>query len=118
MAYATATRAEILREFQTEVRSVDMKVDAEFQRILRKAQELLEMSDREIGDALLVSRPTVNRWINGKNLPYNAMRKPLFSWIDYELTAKIKKIEGFGRSSSASSSNSGSRFDRVAAKGR
>ena len=117
MGYATMSRADALRGFKDEIRSVDVKVDTEFQRILGRAQELLELSDQEIGDALSVSRPTVNRWINGKNLPYNAMRKPVLSWIDAELATKIKKIEGIGRSYSASSGFV-SRFERVAAKGR
>src|SRR6266481_7771742 len=98
MAFAISTHADALREFKDEVRSVDIKVDSEFQRILRQAQELLELSDQEIGDELSVSRPTVNRWMNGKNLPYNAMRKPVLSWIDEQLVQKIRKIEIINRS--------------------
>ena len=68
-----------------------LRVDPEFQRILREAQALLEMSDQEIADALSVSRSTVNRWVNGKNLPYNAMRKPILTWIEEQLSVKIKR---------------------------
>jgi transcriptional regulator with XRE-family HTH domain len=119
MAYATASRAETLRQFQAEIRAVDLKVDENFQGVLRAAQGLLEMSDQEIADALSVSRPTVNRWMNGKNLPYNAMRKPVFSWIDAQLSARIKRIEASARSYSASSSSGfAPRFERMAAKSR
>lgn len=116
MAYTTASRVEALRQLQSEVRKVDLKMDAEFQRILAAAQEMLEMSDQEIGDALLVSRPTVNRWVNGKNLPYNAIRKPVFSWIHDQLSARIRAIESSGRS--YSSASAGTRFGRMAAKSR
>jgi transcriptional regulator with XRE-family HTH domain len=95
MATAMSTRTDELRAFKKEVGTIDVKVDAEFQRALRTAQELLEMSDQEIGDALSVSHPTVNRWINGTNLPYNAMRKVVLSWIYEKLAAKVRTIEGF-----------------------
>jgi hypothetical protein len=63
------------------------------------------MSDQVIGDALSVSRPTINRWVNGKNLPYNAMRKPVLGWIDGELSKKIRLLENAARSASASSAS-------------
>jgi hypothetical protein len=105
MTPATVSRTETLRAFKDEVRKVDVRVDAEFQRILRTAQELLEKSDREMGDALSVSRPTVNRWINGTNLPYNAMRKAVVSWIEEQIAARVRTIEGFSRSYSMSASS-------------
>jgi|SRR5882757_5541488 len=119
MTYATASRAETLRQFLAEVRAVDFKIDENFQGILRAAQGLLEMSEQEIADALSVSRPTVNRWINGKNLPYNAMRKPVVSWIDDQLSARIRRVEASARSYSASSSSGfAPRYERMAAKSR
>jgi transcriptional regulator with XRE-family HTH domain len=77
MAYSKGIKGELKR--------VDLKVDSDFQKALQFAQRLLEMSDREIGDALSVSRPSVNRWMNGANLPYNAMRKGVFDWIEKSL---------------------------------
>lgn len=103
--YSTGTRVAELKRFQAEVRSADPKSDQSFQQILRYARELLEMSDQVIGDALSVSRPTINRWANGKNLPYNAMRKPVLSWIDGELSKKIRLVENAARSASASSAS-------------
>ena len=117
--YGSALRehAGLLRKFQIEALSVDMKIDGEFQRILGEAQALLEMSDQEIADALSVSRPTVNRWVNGKNLPYYAMRKPILSWIGDQLTVKVKRLEASARQFAASPSTTsvGSRIDTVAA---
>jgi transcriptional regulator with XRE-family HTH domain len=126
---STIERAESLKQFSAEAHSVDLKVDAEFQRILREAQALLETSDQEIADALSVSRPTVNRWMNGKNLPYNAMRKPILTWIGEQLSVKIKRLEGSARQFAASaggasprqvasSSGYGSRSAVLVAKGR
>jgi len=123
---ATIERAKLLKEFQADVRSVDLRVDEHFQRILREAQALLELSDQEVADALSVSRPTVNRWVNGKNLPYYAMRKPIQSWIGEQLSGRIKKLEASARqfASSAStprvaaSSGYGSRSAVLVAKGR
>lgn len=116
MAVTTSSRTEAYRALREEIRNVDPTIDADFQRILRAAQELLEMSDQEIGDALSVSRPTVNRWINGVNLPYNAMRKAALSQIDHQLAAKVRTIEGFSRPYSSSASSPSSL--RYAAKSR
>jgi hypothetical protein len=104
MATAMMTRVDELRAFREEVHGIDMKVDSEFQRALLTAQRLLEMSDREIGDSLSVSRPSVNRWMNGTNLPYNAMRKVVFSWIENQLAARMRTIEAIERSQRFSAS--------------
>lgn len=102
-ATATLTRVDELAEFRHELKRVDLKVDAEFQKTLQMAQKLLEISDREISIALSVSRPSVNRWMNGTNLPYNAMRKVVFSWIEKALNSKIRTIEEIERSQRSSS---------------
>ncbi len=117
-ATATLDRVDVLRAFKEELRGIDLKSDADFQELVRRAQQLLEMSDQEIGNALGVSRPTVNRWINGKNLPYNAMRRPVLGWIQNQVTARIKKLEGFSRYSASSSGFSGARVATLAAKSR
>jgi len=105
-AAAIRERAESLRKFQAEARSAEIRTDSEFQRIFREAQAVLEMSDQEIADALSVSRPTVNRWVNGKNLPYYAMRKPILTWIGEQLTTKIRRLGASGRNRAASGSGS------------
>jgi transcriptional regulator with XRE-family HTH domain len=116
-------RIEVLRRLHSELGAIDFKDDAEFQRIFREAQALLEMSDQEIADALSVSRPSVNRWTNGRNLPYPAMRKHILGWIAGQLDAKIKRAEAAVRQTaaslrSASSSFSESRAVPLAARSR
>lgn len=115
---ATRDRVDLLRRFQEEVTSADIRIDAEFQRILRDAQALLEVSEQEIADGLGVSRPTVNRWMNGKNLPYYGMRKPAISWIRERLILKVKRLEASARqfASSYSGSSIGSRTEALVAK--
>ena len=115
---ATIERIEVLKRFQAEADSADLKVDADFQRILRKAKALLEISDQEIADSVSVSRPTVNRWMNGKNLPYNAMRRPILTWINEQLSVKIKRLGGSSRQAASSSVGYGSRSAVLVAKSR
>ena len=84
-------REESLRELQTTIGSADIRNDAAFQAIFREAKVLLELSDEEISEVLLVSRPTVNRWANGRS-PHPGMRKRIFGWIEEELKQKLKKL--------------------------
>lgn len=45
----------------------------------RKVQKLRNAgaSVDEIADLLLVSRPTISRWVSGKNLPHARLRKSI-----------------------------------------
>jgi len=88
-----STRLDSLQEFKKTVLSADLDSSTAFQSLLNRAQALLEMNDQEIGDALRVSRPTVNRWMRGKSLPHRALRKPIAEWVLRQLTLKIKRIE-------------------------
>jgi hypothetical protein len=98
-----SARTNQLKEFQAAIRQFDLKVDSDFQRLIIEGQGFLEISDRELGDALSVSRPTVNRWINGKNLPYNALRKAVFGWIDRQLSKKIRLVNSVSVMSASAS---------------
>jgi transcriptional regulator with XRE-family HTH domain len=90
-------RADLLKQFHDNIQRTDLKIDADFQIMLREAQALLELSDKEMADALSVSRPTINRWMRGKNLPYYAMRKPIVTWISEQLAGKVKKLNTAAR---------------------
>jgi len=90
--YSLRNYASILSDFRASMREADARVDANFQSILRDAQHLLDINDQQLADALSVSRPTINRWINGRNLPYLAMRKPVITWIDKQVSEKIRRI--------------------------
>jgi|GEM_PF-1903682 transcriptional regulator with XRE-family HTH domain len=92
-----------LRELSECVKSADVRNDNEFQSIIRDGQILLEMSDQEMGDALSVSRPTVNRWINGKNLPHPVIRKSIAAFIGKNLAGRIKVVSSAHRAESATS---------------
>jgi transcriptional regulator with XRE-family HTH domain len=75
---------------QDRARSVDVRNDSDFQDILRDARSVLEMSESQIADALSISRPTFNRWINGRSFPHIAMRTPAITWMLDQLNRKIK----------------------------
>ncbi len=90
MTTTTMSRVEELQDLQDRARSVDVRNDSDFQDILRDARSVLEMSESQIADALSISRPTFNRWINGRSLPHIAMRAPAITWIQGQLNSKIK----------------------------
>lgn len=86
-------REATLRAFLANLKSLDVAHDKDFQSALANAQRLLELSDGAMADALLVSRPTVNRWVRGRNLPHRALRRPVISWIETQLTQRIKTLD-------------------------
>jgi len=89
------SRKAALARLQDESRSADVSDDKSFQELLNACQAILEMSDREIADVLMVSRPTVNRWSNGKNLPHRAVRKSMFNWISETASKKLRILEKY-----------------------
>lgn len=94
MAYATAnSRGEQLHELRDRVRTSDMNSDDVFQQVFCDCQKFLELSDQAAADLLMVTRPTVNRWARGKNLPHRALRQHLRNWMDEQLTKRIKAVE-------------------------
>jgi DNA-binding transcriptional regulator YiaG len=90
MATATVSRIDELNELLVRARQIDVRNEADFQDILRDARGVLEMSESQIADALSISRPTFNRWINGRSLPHIAMRTPAITWISEQLNSRIK----------------------------
>lgn len=97
MATAMMSRTEELKDLQGRAQSIDVRDDAEFQSILRDARSVLEVSEAQIADALSISRPTFNRWVNGRSLPHVAMRGPAISWILEQLKIKIKLRSGYSQ---------------------
>ena len=88
-----AHRIQSFKALQLKIAAANLRDDAEFQALLSGAQELLELSDQELADSLRVSRPTVNRWMRGKNLPHNALRNPIFTWVNQQATERLKRLE-------------------------
>ena len=120
MVAQETSRVEVFREFRVRLSSLDLASDAAFQDAFNEAQNLLELSDAEIADKLLVSRPTVNRWVRGRNLPRRALRRSIVNWIEGQLGQRIKTLEQQAarpvvRASGSWSANPGY---AVAAKGR
>jgi hypothetical protein len=86
-------RLRSLLEAIDRIRGADLHSDAEFHAIFREGQKLLEISDKDLANVLLVGRTTVNRWVNGTNLPHPAMRKSIVTWIAGQLIRKVKLVE-------------------------
>jgi DNA-binding XRE family transcriptional regulator len=85
-------RIEALSELRSVIETLDLRNDDEFRKVFQEARMLLEMTDRDLADALSTSRPSVNRWANGKNLPHFALRKSIIRWIGEQLAAKVKVL--------------------------
>lgn len=92
-------RAKNIIRLRDRIAGADLTDDEIFRTLLIDAQELLELSDRELGDAFQVSRPTVNRWIKGRNLPHNALRRPLFRWVQEALAERSRRLQMFAQRS-------------------
>jgi hypothetical protein len=55
--------------------------DDGFTRCFNDIVALIERSEIEIADELRVSRPTVQRWMNGTNLPHPGMRRAVLVFL-------------------------------------
>jgi DNA-binding transcriptional regulator YiaG len=65
--------------------------DSDFRAILRDGQKLLRMSEKEFADELRVSRPRLNRWLHGRDLPHPVMRPGIAAWVAHKLSASAGK---------------------------
>ena len=66
--------------------------DDQFRKLLEQAKTVLLLDNGKIADALLVSRPTVARWLASLSSPHPAMRRPIFKWIWRLATEQINKL--------------------------
>ena len=102
-------RLERLRTLRAYVRRADVRLNSAFQQLIKEARSVLLIPEYEIAEALFVGRLTLNRWIEGRNLPYLVVRKHAVSWLKEELSSEIrhlKKNTNFAASSSGDSSSS------------
>lgn len=95
--FSQGSRKDALSSLRTKALAADASNDVSFREIISMCPALLEMSDQEIADGLLVSRPTVSRWVRGKNLPHRAMRKSIFDWIASQATRRLRVLEAEDR---------------------
>ena len=86
-------RRAALTQLRDKSNVADLADDAVFEELLNTCQRVFEMSDREVADVLMVSRPTINRWSNGKNLPHRRVRKSVFTWIGDTATKRLRILE-------------------------
>lgn len=89
-------RIEALTRFRALLSQENSTGDREFQEIIAQVGLVLEISDQELADKIMVSRPTVNRWKNGRNLPHPLMRGPIIAWLNQQASMKIRLLSRFG----------------------
>jgi len=120
MLYLTPERRiEQLQQFLNNCKTVDPKIDSNFHGLFREALVLLEMSEAQIANAISVTRPTVNRWFHGKNLPHVALRNSLVRGMHDRVSDKLRIVTAItGRVARSDYSYSHSHALPVAAKSR
>src|SRR5437764_4324797 len=101
MTPVAMTRVDELREFEACARRVNHADEAQFREFVRNARLVLEMAESDIADALSVSRPTYNRWINGRNMPHPLMRQSIVDRITKLVQARVRVVTSNSRSGSS-----------------
>jgi DNA-binding XRE family transcriptional regulator len=109
------SRMKELEQFATSARSLKLEDHGEFKNFIVRSMGILEIGDREFADSLSVSRPTVNRWSNGKNLPHIALRKAIIVSVVVRVERKMRAI---GKAASLNASDHAYASYPVAAKSR
>lgn len=92
-AAVATSRAVALRDLRDRAASPAATEDDSFRDIIRDVRVVLELSDQNLADELLVSRPTISRWSRGVNLPHRALRKPIVSWVEAEAARRLRAVE-------------------------
>ncbi len=59
--------------------------DQVFQAIIGAVLDEEIFTEVELAHILLVSKPTIKRWVRGRNLPGKIMRIGIFRWLEFEL---------------------------------
>ncbi len=70
--------------------AADVSDDAAFSSLLVEVMDALGLRDEDVADALHVSRPGVERWRRGANLPYKAVRPLVFSVLKKRLKTRTR----------------------------
>lgn len=87
---ATNVRLEELRRLQAQASGVELDDDQAFVGLVVACRMVLELTDQQFADGIGVSRPTVNRWSRGANLPHRLMRGPIAQWIEDRVEDHIR----------------------------
>jgi DNA-binding transcriptional regulator YiaG len=91
-AEAATNRAAALSRLHDRATAQGATEDDHFRDIIRDVRVVLELSDQNLADELLVSRPTISRWSRGVNLPHRALRKPIVTWIAAEAAQRLRAL--------------------------
>ena len=89
----SASRITQLKQFAERTKGLNIEDDEQFRRFVVESLETLEMADREFADSLSVSRPCVNRWSNGKNLPRTGTRRATVTSVMQKVDRRIKALQ-------------------------
>lgn len=60
---------------------IDIRDDEAFMKLLGEGKVLFGLTDHEIATQFEVSRPSVTRWLNGRNAPHPVVRPVIYSWL-------------------------------------
>lgn len=77
-----------LQQFKEFLRRIDPNDDGQFQEAVKTGTALLGITDGDLADHFDMSRPSVNRWKNGRNAPHPAFRKSVYSFF----TKRVAKV--------------------------
>jgi DNA-binding transcriptional regulator YdaS (Cro superfamily) len=93
---------EKLEQFKVAVEGADVDDAATFHDLIRQAFALrVVVSDEDVARKFAMSRPSVNRWKNGRTAPHPAVRRPVYAWLAKEARRAIEMERKSGRASAA-----------------
>jgi transcriptional regulator with XRE-family HTH domain len=94
-----------LRELAAKLESADSRDDAAFSSLLNQSAAALQLSDLEISKMFDVSRPTVNRWKNGRATPYPPIRRLIYRDLGNLAKQRAKTVKAAERRSDSKPSS-------------
>jgi predicted DNA-binding transcriptional regulator AlpA len=97
---AQSSREEMLERLVQLLRhydGYDRSDRSSFAELIRAAQLVLEIDDRELAHRLGVSRPTINRWASGDTAPHPIARPGVVSELEDWANEKLKFHRNYAR---------------------
>lgn len=80
-------------KYRNKLKVVDAKDSTDFYMLFSEGMTLLSLLDEDVSREFGVSRPTINRWRNGRNAPHPMMRTPVYDWL-IDRTSRLIEREG------------------------
>lgn len=87
------SRLNELYGLRSRIDEVDYEDAPAFHRIVSEALALLEIADADLASRFNMSRPSVNRWKNGRNAPHPAVRRPVYEFFTKQASRAIDAEE-------------------------